>query len=213
VIKADLHIHSVYSGDSKSQLEQIIDRCIAAGINCVAITDHNTIEGAIQMQKIAPFKVIVGEEIHTASGEVIGYYLTQGIPKRLPVKETVLRIKQQGGLIGVPHPFDRLRGSSIHKQALAEILPDIDIIETLNARSILHRSNSKAKRFAIEHGLAVSAGSDAHTVKEIGNAYVEMSDFNTKEEFLLALSEGRVVGHLASRWVHLWSSWAKIMKV
>jgi len=181
-----------------------------AGINCIALTDHNTIAGVLEMQRLAPFKVIVGEEIHTASGEVIGYFLAHEIPKRLPVKETVRRIKEQGGLVGVPHPFDRLRGSAIHARALAEILPDVDIIEVFNARSILHRSNVKAEKFAKEHNLISSAGSDAHTLNEIGSAYIEMPDFDNKEEFLAALSKGKVVGNLSSRWVHLRSSWAKI---
>ena len=213
MIRADLHIHSVYSGDSMSRLEHIVERCNETGINCIAITDHNTIAGALEMQKIAPFKVIVGEEIHTASGEVIGYYLTQEIPKRLPIEETVRRIKEQGGLVGVPHPFDRLRGSAIHARALEDTLPDVDIIEVFNARSILHRSNVKAEKFAKEHNLIASAGSDAHTLNEIGSAYIEMPDFDNKEEFLAALSKGKVVGNLSSRWVHLRSSWAKIRGV
>ena len=210
MIKADLHIHSAYSGDSRSQPEQIVAHCNAIGINCIAVTDHNTIAGALEIQKLAPFKVITGEEIHTSSGEVIGYYLYEEIPKGLPVKETVRRIKEQGGLVGIPHPFDQLRGSSIRVRALEGILPEVDIIEVLNARCILHRSNLKAGRFAVEHGLLASAGSDAHTIDEIGSAYVEMPDFDSQDEFLEALSSGKIVGKLSSRWVHLRSSWAKI---
>ena len=212
MIKADLHLHTIYSGDSRSRLEQIIARCNEVGINCIAVTDHNTIAGAVEMRKTAPFKVIVGEEIHTANGEVIGYFMTQEIPGRLPVAETVRRIKEQGGLVAVPHPFDRLRGSAIQRSALEAILPDVDIIEVLNARSVLRRYNTMAGQLAQKHGLASSAGSDAHTLGEIGAAYVEMSDFNGKDDFLQALRQGKIMGQVSPRIVHLKSTLAKIRR-
>lgn len=212
MIQADLHLHTTYSGDSRSQLEQIIARCNKVGINCIAVTDHNTIAGAMEMRKIAPFKVIVGEEIHTASGEVIGYFMTQEIPGRLPVAETVRRIKEQGGVVAVPHPFDRLRGSAIQRPALEKILPDVDIIEVLNARSILRRYNTMAGQLARKHGLAASAGSDAHTLGEIGAAYVEMPDFDGRDDFLQALRQGKIMGQVSPRIVHLKSTLAKIRK-
>jgi predicted metal-dependent phosphoesterase TrpH len=212
LIKADLHLHTIYSGDSRSRLEQIIARCNEVGINCIAVTDHNTIAGAVEMRKIAPFKVIVGEEIHTANGEVIGYFLTQEIPKGLSPAETVRRIREQGGLVAVPHPFDRLRGSAIQRPALEAILPDIDIIEVLNARSILRRYNTMAKRFAQKHGLVASAGSDAHTPGEIGRAYVEMPDFDGRDGFLKALRQGKIMGQVSPRIVHFKSTLAKIRR-
>jgi predicted metal-dependent phosphoesterase TrpH len=210
LIRADLHIHTIYSGDSKSRLEQIIARCNDVGINCIAVTDHNTIAGAVKVQQMAPFKVIVGEEIHTASGEVIGYFMTQEIPGRLPVAETVRRIKEQGGLVAVPHPFDRLRGSAIQRPALESILPDVDIIEVLNARSFLKHYNAMAERFAQKHGLVASAGSDAHTLGEIGRTYVEMPDFDSRDDFLKALAQGKIMGQVSPRIVHLKSTWAKL---
>ena len=210
MIRADLHLHTIYSGDSKSQLEQIIARCSDVGINCIAVTDHNTIAGALKMQQTAPFKVIVGEEIHTTSGEVIGYFMTQEIPGRLPIEETVHRIREQGGVVAVPHPFDRLRGSAIQRPALEGILPDIDIIEVLNARSLLKRYNTMAELFARKHGLLASAGSDAHTLSEIGRAYVEMPDFDGRDGFLKALAEGKIMGQVSPRIVHLKSTWAKL---
>jgi predicted metal-dependent phosphoesterase TrpH len=212
LIRADLHLHTIYSGDSRSQLEQVIARCSDVGINCIAVTDHNTIAGAVEIRKIAPFKVIVGEEIHTSNGEVIGYFLTQEIPGRLSVAETVRRIREQGGLVAVPHPFDRLRGSAIQRPALEAILPDIDIIEVLNARSILKRYNAMAERFARKHGLVASAGSDAHTLGEIGRAYVEMPDFDGRDSFLKALAQGKIMGQVSPRIVHLKSTLAKIRR-
>ena len=117
-MKADLHIHSMHSPDSKTTAEQIVAQCQKAGIDCVAITDHNTIAGSLELKRIAPFKVIVSSEIHTGEGEVIGYFLEKEIPKRLSAKETVRLIKEQGGLVCVPHPFDDLRGSAIERNVL-----------------------------------------------------------------------------------------------
>ena len=212
MIKADLHIHTVYSDDSNAPLERIIARCLEVGINCIAITDHNTIAGALEMKRIAPFQVIVGDEIHTSAGEIIGYFLAEEIPKGLPAAETAHMIKEQGGLVGIPHPFDRLRPSTIHRQTLEELVPYIDIIEVLNARLLFRRQSIMAERFAQAHGLLASAGSDAHRPSEIGNAYVEMPEFNDRDQFLTALAQGRVIGRGTSLWAPLWSTWVKLDK-
>ena len=213
MIRADLHIHTCFSGDSRTTLEQAVARCESVGINCLAVTDHNRIGGALEMKKIAPFQVIVSEEIHTRNGEVIGFFMQEEIPKGLPVDETVRRIKEQGGLVGVPHPFDNLRQSALQRCSLEEILPQIDIIETFNARVMLRRHNEMAADLAREHGLAASAGSDAHTVSEIGSAYVEMPEFGNQQEFLAALAQGTIVGHISPPWVHVWSSWSRMNRL
>ena len=210
MIKADLHIHTGYSPDSATPLERVIARCTERGINCVAITDHNTIAGALDMKRVAPFKVIVGEEIDTAQGEVIGYFLTDEIPRGLPADETVRRIKKQGGLVAVPHPFDSFRLSALRRDTLEELVPHIDIIEVFNARLLLRRHADRARAFADAHGLLASAGSDAHTASEVGNAYIEMPDFNDRNDFLSSLAQGTVVGRLSSPFVHLRSNWAKL---
>jgi predicted metal-dependent phosphoesterase TrpH len=212
LIKADLHVHTCYSGDSRTTPQQAIARCEAVGINCLAVTDHNRIGGALEMKKTASFQVIVSEEIHTRNGEVIGFFLQEEIPKGLPVDETVRRIKEQGGLVGVPHPFDNLRQSALQRCSLEQILPQIDIIETFNARVMLSRHNTMAAQFAREHGLTASAGSDAHTVNEIGNAYVEMPEFDNPQGFLAALSQGKIVGRISPPWVHIWSSWSRLRR-
>jgi predicted metal-dependent phosphoesterase TrpH len=212
-MRCDLHIHSMYSPDSKTTPEQIMSRCVETGIDCIAVTDHDTIAGAVALKRIAPFKVIVSSEIHTREGEVIGYFLSEEIPGKLPAMETVKLIKQQGGLVGVPHPFDALRGSAIERRALDEILPDVDIIEVFNARSIYRHHNTMARQFADRHKLPASAGSDAHTPDEIGTTYVEMPDFKGKDDFLAALAQGRIVGRPSSPLVHVRSTWAKIRKV
>jgi len=212
-MRCDLHIHTMYSPDSKTTPEQIISRCRETGIDCIAVTDHNTIAGAVELKRIATFKVIVSSEIHTKDGEIIGYFLSEEIPGKLPAIETVQLIKKQGGLVCVPHPFDTLRGSAISRHALDEILPEVDIIEIFNARSIRRRHNTIARQFAVQHKLPASAGSDAHTPDEIGITYVEMPDFEGKEGFLNSLVQGKIVGKSSSPMVHLSSAWAKIRKV
>ncbi|TET40780.1 MAG: PHP domain-containing protein [Dehalococcoidia bacterium] len=212
MLKADLHMHTAYSSDCATSLENVIARCLEIGINCVAVTDHNTIAGALEVKRMAPFTVIVGEEIQTLSGEVIGYFLSEEIPSCLPAEETARRIKEQGGLVCIPHPFDRLRLSTLRRQHLETLIPYIDIVEVFNSRVPLSRHSAKALLFAQNHGLLASAGSDAHTIAEIGNAYVEMPEFNDREEFCLALAEGRIVGRRASPWVHAWSSWVRLSK-
>ena len=213
MLRADFHIHTFYSVDSMNPLDKIIARCLEVGIDCIAGTDHNTIAGALEMERLAPFKVIVGEEILTASGEIIGYFLHEEIPARLTAEETVLRIKEQGGLVCIPHPFDRLRFSAIHRQAMEEILPYIDIIEVFNSRVIFARHCARAVLFAETHGLLASAGSDAHTIHEIGNAYVEMPEFDDRDGFCLALAQGRIVGRRSGIGVHLRSKWALVSKL
>jgi len=212
LIKADLHIHTIYSGDCNTPLEQVIARCLDVGIDCIAITDHNTIAGALEMKRIAPFQVIVGNEIETSNGEIIGYFLADEIPKGLPAEETARMIKEQGGLVCIPHPFDRLRRSTIRRQSLEDLLPYIDIIEVLNSRLLLRRHSIMAERFAQAHGLPASAGSDAHTSGPIGTAYVEMPEFNDRDQFLTALAQGRVIGRRAAPWAHLGSTWVKLEK-
>ncbi|HIE17674.1 MAG TPA: PHP domain-containing protein [Dehalococcoidia bacterium] len=212
MIKADLHIHTLYSMDCATSLEQVIARCAHIGINCLAVTDHNTITGALKLQQIAPFTVIIGEEIQTSEGEIIGLFLDQEIPSRLPAEETIARIKAQNGLVCIPHPYDRLRLSIFRNQAFESIMPHVDIIEVFNARSLSPYSPSRAWQLACKYGKLASAGSDAHTPSEIGNAYVEMPDFEGKEEFLTSLARAKVFGNRSNPAVHLASTWARLKK-
>jgi len=209
-LKADLHIHTKYSLDCNTSLEQIISRCEEIGINCIAIADHGTVEGALKIQDIAPFPVIVAEEILTHHGEIMGMFLKEGIPSGLSVEETISSIRAQGGLVCIPHPFSVFRASALDTNILEEIIEQVDIIEVFNARSILRRSSAKAQIFAQKYGITGSAGSDAHTPCEIGNGYVEMPEFNGKDDFLDALAEGRVFGHRTNPLVHINSVWARL---
>jgi len=198
--------------DSTTSLEQIVDHCLEVGINCLAVADHNTIAGAVRLKKIAPFHVIVAEEILTSCGEIIGMFLTQEIPSKLTIEETIARIKAQRGLVCIPHPYDNFRLSAFRNEAFEVIMPQVDIIEVFNARSLSPHNSAMSRKLAERFGKPASAGSDAHTASEIGKAYVEMPDFDGKETFLTSLSRGRIVGRKSSPLVHFASTWARLKK-
>ena len=202
MLKADLHIHSKYSMDCDSPLEKIIARCLELGINCIALADHGTVEGGLKMREIAPFKVIVAEEVLTPDGEIMGMFLKETIKSGQPLGEVIRQIKAQGGLVCAQHPYDMLLRPGLGGKVLNRIAGEIDLVEVLNARSPLPQSSRKSLAFAEKHNLPESAGSDAHSIAEIGNAWVEMPEFTDKESFLKSLSEGKIGGHLSSPFVH-----------
>ena len=212
MLKADLHIHTEYSMDCSMPLEKIINRCLETGINCITIADHGTIEGALEMQRLAPFTVIVAEEILTPHGEIMGMFLKEPIPSGLSVEETISQIRAQGGLVCIPHALDVFRPSALGGKITEELAEQIDIVEVFNSRSPLLRSSAKAQVFAEKYGIAKSAGSDAHTPDEIGNAYVEMAEFNGKDDFLQALVKGKIFGHRTNPLTHFSSAWARLKK-
>ena len=211
MIRADLHVHTCYSMDCYTPLEPVIDHCLNTGINCLAISDHNTIAGALKLKEIAPFKVIVAEEIRTSKGELMGLFLTEEVPKGLSPEETIARIRKQGGLVGIPHPFGRWLLQNSNKLLSGETLSQVDIIEVFNSRSPFN-SSAKARRLASKYGKVASAGSDAHTLAEIGRAYVEMAEFNDPSDFLDCLSQGKIFGRKSSPLVHFASTWTKVRK-
>ena len=206
-------MHTRFSPDSLMELEELVSRCVATGLDCVAITDHNTIAGALEVQRLAPFRVIVGEEIKSQGGEIIGLFLQEAIPRGLPSLETVQRIKEQGGLVSVPHPFDHFRRSVIERQALHDILPYVDIIEAFNARNTLQGDNRKALELALEHGILTSAVSDSHTPVEVGRTYVEVSDFDgTPAGLREALAQGNLVRRQITPLIHFLTTFTKVRK-
>jgi len=213
LIKADLHVHTLYSMDCNTPLDQIITRCLEIGINCLAIADHGNIEGALKLKEIAPFQVIIAEEILTPSGEIMGMFLSEGIPSRLSVEQTIQKIKEQNGLVCIPHPYDKLRLSAFNdSKELEKIMPLVDIVEVFNARSLMPGSRTRAQKLAQKFGKLASAGSDAHTATEIGNAYIEIPEFRDKDEFMKSLARGKISGHKSNPLVHIASTRNKFKK-
>ncbi len=212
MLKADLHIHSSCSYDSLNKPEDIIKRCNDTGINCIAIADHGTADCALKIQKIAPFNVIVAEEIMTQYGEVMGMFLKETIPSKIPIAKAISLIREQDGLVCIPHPFDKPNRHGLGRKILEEFIDDIDIIEVFNARSPLHWFSATSLKFAKKHNKAASAGSDAHTINEIGSTYIEMPEFTGKADFLSALNKGKIYGRITNPFILLGSSWARIKK-
>lgn len=201
-LRIDCHVHTAYSSDSGLSLVRLIEACKRKGINGVCITDHNTIAGAQRLTEIASFTVIVGEEISTTAGEIIGYFLIKEIPPGLSPAKAVAAIKEQGGLVAVPHPFDRMRRSALKKEALLDILDTIDIIEVFNSRNLFEADNLEALQFARMHGKVNSVGSDCHTLWEVGNSFVIMNEFNGPGQFLAQLRQGKACGQSSPIYVH-----------
>ncbi len=212
MLKADLHIHTCYSVDCSSPLDKIVERCLELGINCIAVADHDTIAGALKLKEICPFKVIVAQEVSTPAGEIMGMFLSEEVPAGIPPAEAIARIRRQGGLIAIPHPFGRALPWNASVLTSRQILDQVDIIETFNSRTPLSRSNTRAQKLAQEYGKPASAGSDAHTLSEIGRAYVQMPEFDGPDSFLASLARGRIVGRKSSYLVHFPSTWARIRK-
>ncbi len=210
MLKADLHIHTKYSMDCTMPLDAIIRRCQALGINCIAIADHGTTQGALEMQKLAPFTVIVAEEILTPQGEIMGMFLKETIPNGISPDEAIARIRAQDGLVCIPHPYDNIRMSAVDSKLVEQITDQIDVIEAFNARCVFPNSSERALAFAQKHGIAQSAGSDAHTLSEIGHAYVLMPEFTGKADFLPALTRGKIHGQRSTPLVHVSSVWNRL---
>ena len=186
----------MWSGDSTTTPDEIIESVAAAGIDVLCITDHNSIKGAIELKESLPCRVVVGEEMRTHAGEIIGLFLKERIPQGTRPEDAAKNIREQGGLVYIPHPFDPLR-NNLRQEVLDELVNNdlVDGIEILNGKTSLRSLNDKASAYAAKHDLATGAGSDAHVAEAIGAAYLEMPDFDSPKEFLSSMRLGRAVGH------------------
>jgi predicted metal-dependent phosphoesterase TrpH len=195
-VRVDLHSHTMWSGDSTTTPDEIEEAVVAAGLDVLCITDHNAIRGAAALADQLPCRVIVGEELRTQYGEIIGLFLTDRVAAGTPPAEAARAIRDQGGVVYVPHPFDPMR-RNLAELALRQLAQAglIDAVEVLNAKTSLRSLNEQAARFAVEFDLAAGAGSDAHVPLALGSAYVEMPDFDGPTDFLAKLRSGRIVGH------------------
>ena len=195
-VRVDFHMHTMWSGDATTTPDELRDAVDASGIDVLCITDHGTVNGAVALADELPCRVVVGQEVRTWAGEVIGLFLTERLPYGLPPDEAVAAIRDQGGLVYVPHPFDPMR-HCMKEDTLRALAADglIDAVEVFNAKTSLSHLNARAAAFAAEHDLPGGSGSDAHEPTAIGAAYVEMPDFGDARQFLTSMREGRVVGH------------------
>lgn len=197
MIRGDFHLHSEYSSDARTTLGELIERSAAVGLNCVALTDHDTIAGALELRRRAPFQVIIGEEISSAAGHIIGLFLEQHVPAGLTVVETLRRIKAQGGVAIAPHPFARLTGSSL-QQAFVRHHELFDAVEVANSNNLFRADDHRAAQFTAAKGLPAVGGSDSHLPSGIGANIVEMPDFASPAGFLAGLRQARITNRLHS---------------
>jgi predicted metal-dependent phosphoesterase TrpH len=195
-VRVDMHSHTMWSGDSTTTPDEIAAAVAEAGIDVLCITDHNAITGAVDLVGRLPCRVIVGEELRTHAGEIIGLFLTERIPYWEPPAQAAHGIRAQGGIVYIPHPYDPMR-RNLSEPALDALIAGglVDALEVINAKTSLGSLNQRAAATAAAHDLAAGAGSDAHVPDAIGAAYVEMPDFDGPHDFLGKLRLGRPVGH------------------
>ena len=187
-VKVEFHTHTNYSDHVNTAFKKIIETCVEKHIDVLVITDHGEVEGAERLAHMAPFRVIIGEEILTSEGEIIGLFLRKKISNGLTFSQTIKEIKKQKGLVYLPHPFDTItRRTSAVQKSINENIDDIDIVEIYNGRTLNPQHNRKAKELAEEFRKITAIGSDAHTHYEYGRNYMIMDDFKNPSEFLKSL--------------------------
>jgi glycosyltransferase involved in cell wall biosynthesis len=199
LIDVDLHMHTDHSHDCATPVEVLLAEARTRGLGAIAVTDHNEISGALEAAaKADGVKIIVGEEVKTADqGEVIGLFITEKIRRGMTLQETIAEIKRQGGLVYVPHPFDRMHSVPDYEHLL-DVLDDVDAIEVFNPRIAISEFNEEAVRFAAKYRVPAGAGSDAHVPQGLGSVRIRMRDFDGPEEFLQSLRDADIVRNPAS---------------
>jgi predicted metal-dependent phosphoesterase TrpH len=214
----DLHVHTSASFDSIASPESIVRAAAMRGLTHVAITDHDRIEGAAAAREIArtaapELTVIVGQEVRTRDGDLIGAFLEKDVPSDLPPAEAIAEIRAQGGLVGIAHPFDRFRGSLLREEVLGSVAPLIDWVETHNARIMVGKGNEQAAAFALAHDLPGVAVSDAHSAMEIGVAYMALDgDPSSAAGLLAALRSAELVSGRATYFIRAVTPIAKLIQ-
>jgi len=191
MLRVDLHLHSHYSHDGRSSLDELIQRAQECRLDRIALTDHNTVEGALNFLRIAPELAIVGEEIKTLEGEVIGLFITSRVPPFLTPEEAMDRIHEMGGLTYMPHPLDRHR-ANFRAERMVELANRIDVIESYNPWCDA-AANTAAARLAEELGKPQATGSDSHSAEELGRSWMEMEEYSSPDDFLEKLRDARHV--------------------
>ncbi len=211
-ISVDFHCHTVASKDSNTTPEKLIALARKKGLDRIVITDHNSIQGAMQAFSLAPDLVIIGEEIKTTRGELLAAYVKEVIPGGLDPQKTIRLLRDQSAFISVSHPFDCRTGAWEYSELL-KIIHEVDALEVFNARCMNKNANFLAGEFAHQFRLAGTAGSDAHTALEIGNGFVNIEKFSNVDELKGVIGNGIIEGKMAGIWVHLYSRIARMSKL
>jgi hypothetical protein len=212
--RIDLHMHTWVSPDSKNDPKALVERARTVGLNRIAVTDHNAIEGALEAHRLAPDLVIVGQEIDTESGgELIAYYVQEVIPRDLPLQEAIRRLREQGAVISISHPLDTMRNSALGEKLTLEVIDHVDALEVFNARCLRGADNLRAAELAKKYSKAITAGSDAHTLREVGRGFLTLPPFkDNAQAFLASLRKATPDGRLSGIWPHFASTFAKFSK-
>ena len=205
MIKSEFHCHTNVSKDSLVSLEDLLTACRKKSLNRIVITDHNTIEGALEANACDSQKFIVGEEIKTMNGELLAIFVQEQVPSRLSPMETIEILRAQGAFISVSHPFDVFRSGHWELEDLIKIVPYVDAIEVFNSRCMFPRFNTLAKEFAEQYHLLGTVGSDSHHISEIGTATLSLPDFNDADSLKNALAQAQPHLKLSAPWVHFYS--------
>jgi predicted metal-dependent phosphoesterase TrpH len=194
-VRVDCHLHTAASGDAVTTIEEVADRARQHEIDVVCITDHNVTSAAVAAaERDIGVRVVIGEEIRTPEGDVIGLFLTERVPYVLPLAEVVTRVRGQGGLVYLPHPFDPGRsslGGAAERLCAAGLA---DVVEVFNAKIEDQARNQRAAELAVRCGIPGAAGSDAHDPEGVGAAFLDMPAFDGPADFLASLHEGVITG-------------------
>lgn len=195
-VRVDCHSHTMWSGDCTTTPDELEAAVVATGIEVLCITDHNAVAGAFELADRLPCRVIVGEELRVGSGELIGLFLTERLPQGIPLLEAATRIRGQGGVVYIPHPFDPMR-NCLRPEDIDRLVDEglVDGIEGWNGKTSLSSLNAKGQDYGRDNDLFVGAGSDAHVPNALGAAYLVMPDFDGPAEFMTNARQGRIVGH------------------
>jgi len=215
-ISAELHVHTRYSLDSLSEPQEILDAAMKKGLDTIAITDHNSVEGAFEVERIArekklPMQVIIGEEVMCDEGDLLVYFVKKKIEPG-PLARVLKEVNKQGAICCAAHPYDKTRTGIELEKLPSQILGKIDAIETFNARATVGGNNALAEKFADKHGKKKFAGSDAHHPSEIGTAIVEFEGVGELTPKNMLTAKSKIHAKLSPTYVRFYSRWAVLQK-
>lgn len=208
VLRVEFHCHTIKSKDCLVDPRRLVQCAARKGIDRLIITDHNTIAGAVAARELDPLRVIVGEEIMTTQGELLAAFVRSEVPPGLTPAEAISRLRDQGAFISVSHPFDMHRNGAWRESDLLAILPLVDAIEIYNSRCMQPRHNQLAREFALQHVVAGTVGSDAHTCWELGRSTQWLPEFHTADDLRRVIRSARYSTRWSPPWIHLTSRYA-----